>query len=106
MDFTQINNNTYLAGVSILMLNLGSRYIMGDIGKFLESILNNDITKKIVLFLLFFMGTRNVLTSLILTLIFSIIIYGIFNETSRYSLVPNDAKIKQTIRDYYQSKSK
>lgn len=102
LDFSYINTNAYAAGVSLLMLNIGSRYIMGDVGKFLESIISNDIVKKFVLFSMFFVATRNVITSLVLTLIFSIVIYGIFNEKSRYSLVPNDRNIKRTIQEYYE----
>jgi len=96
-----INNNKYMWGSAMLFLNLGSRFVMADIGKFNEKLLSNDIAKKFILFCLFFIATRDVLTSAILTMAFSVIIYGLFNEQSRYSLVPNDSIIKQKIKNYY-----
>jgi hypothetical protein len=103
LDFSYINTNPYFAGVSLLMLNLGSRYVVGDIGHFLDNILKHDITKKFIIWALFFVGTRDVIKSLVLTIVFTIIVYGLFNEKSRYSLVPNDKKVKNKLKEYYQN---
>lgn len=103
LDFSYLNQNAYFAGVSLLMLNVGSRYIMSDIGNFLESVLTHDLVKKVILFCMFFVATRNITTSLVLTVVFSVVIYGLFNEKSKYSLIPNKAKIKDTLRDYYKA---
>jgi hypothetical protein len=101
LDFSYINGNPYFAGISLLMLNLGSRYIMGDIGEFLENILKNDFTKKLIIVALFFVATRDIVISLVLTIVFTIVVYGLFNEKSRYSLVPNDTKVKNKLKEYY-----
>jgi hypothetical protein len=101
LDFSYINGSPYFAGVSLLLLNIGSRYIMNDIGEFLQKILAHDLFKKIILFAMFFVATRDFLTSLTLTGIFIVIIYGFFNEKSKYSLVPSSSKIKKRIADYY-----
>jgi hypothetical protein len=103
MDF--INGNKYLWGISLLLLNVGSRHIVMDLGKFNENILANSIVKKFVLFCMFFVATRDVLVSLVLTLCFSVIVYGLLNENSRYTLVPHDQSIKQKIREYYENRS-
>ena len=105
MDFSIVNNNVYIAGVSMLLLNIGSRFVMGDIGKFLEGILSHDIVKKIVLLALFFVATRNVVVSVVLTVVSCVIIYGLFNEKSKYSLIPVDSDIKKYIRKYYKRQS-
>ena len=89
------NNNKYLWGISLLLLNLGSRHIVTDLGKFNESILAHEVVKKFILWSMFFVATRDVLVSCVLTFCFSIIAYGLFNENSKYSLVPNDQKFKQ-----------
>jgi len=101
MDLSTVNNNVYIAGVALLLLNIGSRHLMGDIGKFLEGVLSHDVVKKIVLLALFFVATRNVVVSLVLTVVTCIIIYGLFNEKSKYSLVPVDGDIKKYILKYY-----
>ena len=99
--FDLINNNKYLWGCSMLFLNIGSRYLVADIGKFNEKLLSQDLAKKFILFCLFFMATRDFLTSIILTIASSILIYGLLNEQSRYSLVPVDSNIKNKLRSYY-----
>lgn len=99
-----VNNNRYFWGVTLLLLNLGSRHIVADIGQFIDNVLKHELTKKIILFSLFFVATRDVITSFIMTIIFTIIVYGVFNEKSKYSLVPDNKIIYQRIREYYQNK--
>jgi hypothetical protein len=94
------NNNKYLWGLSLLMLNIGSRHLLADVGEFVEHVLANTITKMIVLFSLFFVATRDVGASLLLTLITTILLYGLLHEKSKFSLVkPYD--INDTIMQYY-----
>jgi hypothetical protein len=100
IDLSFINTNSYVSGISLLLLNIGSRYLMGDISKFLENIFQTEIFKKIILFALFFVATRDIIKSFVLTLIFSVLIYGLFNEKSRYSLIPNDEMIKKKLQIY------
>jgi uncharacterized membrane protein (DUF485 family) len=101
LDFSYINTSPYFSGIALLMLNLGSRYIIGDLGEFHQKVLTTEIVKKFVIFCMFFIGTRDIVTSLILTAMFCILIYGIFNEKSKYSLVPNNDLIKQKLKEYY-----
>lgn len=104
LDFSYINQNPYFAGISLLMLNFGSRYIMTDLGKFIENVLSHNIVKRFILFCMFFVATRNFLTSLILTIVFSVLIYGLFNDHSKYSLVPNIHRVKHKMKEYYKDK--
>lgn len=101
-----LNNNKYLWGISLLFLNLGSRHIIGDLGKFHESILAHDLVKKFVLFSMFFVATRDIPVSILLTIAFSVIVHGLLNEKSRYSLVPNDTDLKQKIDEYFTNRMK
>ena len=98
-----MNESRYFWGVSLLMLNLGSRYIVGDLTAFHNKVLANELMKKFVLFSLFFVATRDVITSLTLTLIFVIIVYGIFHEHSKYSLIPDDKHVKERLAEYYRN---
>jgi hypothetical protein len=40
IDF--LNNNKIVWGVTMLLLNFGSRFIIADLGKFHESLLTNE----------------------------------------------------------------
>jgi hypothetical protein len=101
MDFKTLNENKYFAGVALIALNLGARYLAADLGKFHETILNNDLVKRFVLFSLFFVATRDVIIALTLTLIFSILVYGFLHERSRFSLVPDAARVSERMERYY-----
>jgi hypothetical protein len=86
----------------MLFLNMGSRFLMADLGAFNEKILSQNLVKKFILFCLFFVATRDIITSLLLTIAFSVIIYGLFNDKSKYSLVPSDPLIKDKMVSYYE----
>ena len=94
-----LNNNRVLWGVSMLLLNFGSRYVIGDLGKSHEIILSSEIFKKIIIFSMFFVATRDVLTSFLLTIAYILIIDGILHEKRKFCLLPksiiNQAKISQ-----------
>jgi hypothetical protein len=87
-SFANINNNKYFWGFTLLMLNLGSKYLASDLGKFHEKVLNSDLVKRFILFSLFFVATKDVLTSLALTFVFTFIVYGFMDEQSPLSFVP------------------
>lgn len=91
-----VNNNKVLWGVSMLLLNFGSRYVIADLGKSHELILSNEISKKIIVFAMFFVATRDILTSFLLTLSYILIIDGILHEKRKFCILPtkmvNDAK--------------
>ncbi len=82
------NNNKLLWGLSMLLLNIGSRFVVADLGVAHEKILSSQIVKKIIVFSLFFVATRDVIISFVLTLIYIIIIDGILHERSKFCIVP------------------
>jgi hypothetical protein len=101
-----INDNKYAWGIALLLLNVGSRYLATDLGKFHEAVLSNDLVKRFVLFSLFFVATRDVLIALTLTLVFSVIVYGFLHEKSRFSLVPDKKCIRDRMNEFFTPKDK
>jgi hypothetical protein len=89
---TVLNNNKILWGVTMLLLNVGSRYVVADLGKFHESILSNEYVKKIILFSMFFVATRDILTAFILTILYLFIVDGLLHEKRKFCIVPNKYK--------------
>jgi hypothetical protein len=84
----QLNRNKAFAGLTMILMNIGSRYVVGDLTKMHEYILSSTIFKRIVVFCMFFIGTRDVMVAIMLTFIFTIFLNGLLNETSRYNLIP------------------
>lgn len=100
--FDELNNNKYFWGVSLLALNLGSKYLSTDLGRFQERVMNTDLVKRFILFCLFFVGTKDVLISLGLTFVFSFIVYGFFDENSALSFVPRPEEVQKRKQVYYE----
>lgn len=83
-----LNNSKWLAGAAMLLVNLGSRYIQADLGKTHELIFSNPYFKKIIIFALFFMATRDMITAFLLTLIYIFIIDGVLHNDRKFCIIP------------------
>jgi hypothetical protein len=98
IDF--LNGNKFVWGLSMLLLNFGAKYVVGDLGKIHEAILANEITKKIIIFCLFFVATRDIITAFILSVIYVFVIDGLLHENRKFCIVP---KPKQSLYEHYRS---
>jgi hypothetical protein len=90
----QLNSNKLFAALALILMNIGSRYVIADLNKIYENVLMMDIVKKFVLFCMFFIGCRDIMIALILTFTFSIIFQALFNAKSKYSLLPKALRTK------------
>ena len=84
-----INNNKLIMGISILLLNILSEYVELNLTKTQEEALRNGIAREILIFIISFVATRNIIISLILTGIFIILANYIFNEKSSLCIIKN-----------------
>ena len=74
-----LNENKYFIGLSMILVNIGSRYIIDDLNNEHRNLIRNEYVRKIFIFCVFFMSTRDVLIFLFLKIIFIILIKEIFN---------------------------
>tara|TARA_B110000261_G_C13033907_1_gene337432 strand:- start:626 stop:1039 length:414 start_codon:yes stop_codon:yes gene_type:complete len=88
----QFNTNTYLAGIAMIMFNIGSRYLVVDMNKNTENILKSKVMRRITLFSIFFIATRDLIVSFILTAIFLIMTMNLLNEESKFCILPQSFK--------------
>lgn len=65
--------NVYIIGILMIIINLGSRFIIEDFSPYQKTLINNSISRKIFILCVFLMATRNVVVSFILTFILFII---------------------------------
>ena len=86
------NSNVYFAGLMMILLNIGSKYVVMEISDTQEQFLSNIIVRRLLVFTIFFIGTRDVYVSFILTAIFIIFVTGLFNEKSKYCILPKKMK--------------
>ena len=108
-DFAnKINNSKIFAGIIMIMLNIGSKYITIKLSKSQEEYFKNSIARQLLIFSIVWMGTRDVILSLFLTATFIVLTDHLFNEESNFCVIPaslkNHAHILDTNNDGYVSK--
>lgn len=83
-----LNSSPLLAGLAMLMLNIGSKYVEIGLTKTQEQALRNGIARELLIFAMVFMGTKDIILSVIMTASFIILSDYIFNENSRFCVIP------------------
>jgi len=94
-----LNNSKFFAGVVMILLNIGSKFISIQFSKSTEEYLKMNVTKQLLVFAMAWMGTRDIYTALVLTAVFTILSDHLFNEESPYCLVPEKYRILTTLID-------
>ena len=92
LNFRDISNwtedNKFFFGMVMLLFNFGSKYIVADLSKSHEAFLKSTIIRRITLFCMFFVATKDLKVSLLLTAAFIVIALGLFNDKSSLSVLP------------------
>jgi len=94
-----LNNSKFFAGVVMILLNVGSKFITIQFSKSTEEYLKMNVTKQLLVFAMAWMGTRDIYTSLGLTAVFTILSEHLFNEESPYCCVPTKYRILAKLAD-------
>jgi hypothetical protein len=85
----QLNNNTYFAGVLILLLNIGSKFVTIELSPTQEAFIRNNIGRQLLIFSMVWVGTKDLYVSFVLTGIFVILTRFILNEHSNFCILPD-----------------
>ena len=94
-----LNNSKFFAGIIMILLNVGSKFIAIQFSRSTEEYLKMNITKQRLVFAMAWMGTRDIYTSLVLTAVFTVLSDHLFNEESPYCIVPKKYRILSKIVD-------
>lgn len=85
---SSLNNSKYFAGLVLLMMNIGSKYITIELSKTQEQYLRNVVAKQLLIFSICWMGTRDIIISIVLTASFNVLTEHLFNEESKFCILP------------------
>lgn len=88
----QINESKLFAGLGLIILNYFSKYLVLNFSKTQEAFIKNTITRELIIFLIVFTGTRDLLLSLFLTATFIILSGTLFNENCPFCIIPEKYK--------------
>ena len=94
-----LNDSKYFAGVMMILLNVGSKFITIKFSKSTEEYIKYSVTKQILVFSMAWLGTRDIYTALGLTAIFSILSEYLFNEESLMCIVPHEYRVLHKLLD-------
>lgn len=75
-----LNDNKFFLGVMLILLNIGSRYLVDEFSVKPEEYSRNLILRRLAVFAVCFVGTREVVTSLLLTAGFIVIAQGVSSK--------------------------
>lgn len=94
-----LNNSKFFAGVIMILLNVGSKFIQIQFSKSTEEYMKYSVSKQLLVFSMAWMGTRDIYTALGLTAIFTILSEYLFNEESALCIVPHNYRVLNKLID-------
>jgi hypothetical protein len=94
-----LNNSKFFAGVIMILLNVGSKFITIQFSKSTEEYMKYSLSKQVLVFAMAWMGTRDIYASLGLTAVFTILSEHLFNEESDLCVVPYKYRVLHKLID-------
>jgi hypothetical protein len=91
-SINSLNHNVYFAGLMMLFLNVGSRYVTIQLSKNQQDILHSTIAKQFIIFTMAWVATRDIITALGLTAVFHVLVSHLFNEESKFCILPENLR--------------
>jgi hypothetical protein len=94
-----LNNSKFFAGVIMILLNVGSKFIQIQFSKSTEEYMKYSVSKQLLVFSMAWMGTRDIYTALGLTAVFTILSEYLFNEECPLCIVPHQYRVLHKLMD-------
>jgi hypothetical protein len=94
-----LNNSKFFAGVVMILLNVGSKFITIQFSKSTEEYMKWSVSKQLLVFAMAWMGTRDIYTALGLTAVFTILSEYLFNEEHPLCIVPHKYRVLHKLVD-------
>lgn len=100
-----MNTSPYVIGSMMLMMNLGARFLSLEVTKGQEAFLSHPWIRRFLIFVVFFIGTRNIWVAFWMALVVILLIGYLFNENSSLCLfrggLPGAACTTKTLKEGY-----
>ena len=94
-----LNSSKFFAGIIMILLNVGSKFISVQFSKSTEEYLKMSVSKQLLVFSMAWMGTRDIYTALGLTAVFVVLSDHLFNEESSLCIVPLKYRVLNQLID-------
>lgn len=101
-----LNNSKFFAGILMILMNIGSKYISLELSETQDDFFSNIVIRRVMIFVVVFIATKDIITSFIITACFIIMVSGLFNENSKFCLIKNNCKQTKVISKEQVEKAK
>ena len=91
-NISHLNSSKFFAGVLILFMNIGSKYIKIELTPIQRKYLESTFARQVLIFAITFSSTRDIFKALVLTAVFNILASHLFHEESPYCIIPDKWK--------------
>ncbi len=96
---SSLNSSKYFAGIMILILNIGSRFIQIKLSDSAENYIKYSLIRELLIFSIVWMGTRDIYIAFGLTACFVILSDYVLNTESNFCLLPEKLKKIEKLMD-------
>jgi len=86
---SSLNNSKVFAGIMIIILNIGSRFVELKLSDSMENFVKYNVAREIIIFCIAWMGTRDIITAFFLTATFVVLSDFLLNAKSKLCILPN-----------------
>jgi hypothetical protein len=90
------NTNPYFIGITMLLMNLGGRFLTLEVSKKQEQFLQHPWIRRTLIFIVIFMGTRSIWVAFWTTLVVILCMGYLFNENSSMCIFGQGGAIGST----------
>lgn len=98
-DFIKtLNNSKFFAGIMMLIMNIGSKYVTLQLSESQEDYVKYTLGRQLLVFAILWAGTRDIVISLSLALVFILFADYLFNDSSRFCILSE--KCKTSVKSY------
>ena len=94
-----LSTNKFFAGFMFLILNVGAKYATVNITKSQQEYIKKALFREILIFAIIFVGTRDLFVSLILTVVFMVFTDYLFNDSSKFCVIPKHLRKLEDLID-------
>jgi hypothetical protein len=98
-SIASLNQSKFFAGIIMLILNIGSKFITVEFSESQEAYLRNAMGRQLLIFAICFIATKDLIIALALTAAFMVLADYLFNENSKYCMLPESFKKLKDVID-------
>ena len=91
-NILSLNDSKFFAGIIMILLNIGSKFITMRFSKSQEAYLKLVLSRQLLIFSIAWMGTRDIYMALTITAVFIVLADFVLNEESKFCILPDSFK--------------